>query len=75
MTTEHTDDYIHPRADLISELLRLEARISDARKLALAQHNAAQDDRVAMAMAGVGSSRTIDSRASGVALDMYVALS
>lgn len=75
MTTEHTDDYLHPRADLLSELADLQAKIASARDLARCQYDAAQADRLALARAGVGSSRTIDSRASGVALALHGALS
>lgn len=74
MSAAHDDDYIHPRAewmmaaiDADRKVARLEARLAGVADAARDEHRAAQDARIAMARAGVGSSRRFDSMAAGVA--------
>ncbi len=76
MIDAHTDDYLHPRADMILQAIALEqsaksmaGKIDAIRVAAGAERDAAQAARIAMAKAGVGSSRRLDaySEAAGVA--------
>ncbi len=72
----HQDDYLHPRADLIEDLIAAERRIrraaetiSSIRDAARREHDAAQAERIALARRGVDGGRHFEARteAAGVA--------